>query len=182
LVVAGKAADDLGIQCGGWTITWQGKTGAVTSGGTTILAGIRKTAPSQTEITYSSDGHELAGADAVLVVVGEQPYAEMKGDRKDLSLTPEDLALIERARNSGASVATVLISGRPLVLGAALESSDAIMAAWLPGTEGQGVADVLFGVAKPTGKLPRTWPRTNEQLGGIPAGDAAFAYGFGLSY
>ncbi len=186
LAVVGKAADDLGVQCGGWTIAWQGKPGNVTSGGTTILSGIRQVAGQETTVTYSPDAGDIKGADAVLVVVGEMPYAEMKGDRKDLSLAKEDLELIEKAKAGGAPVVTVLLSGRPLILGDALDASDALLAAWLPGTEGDGVADVLFGVSKPVGKLPRTWPRTNEQVGLTSADraakDALFPYGFGLSY
>jgi beta-glucosidase len=156
------------------------------SGGTTILAGLRQATGNRTEISYSPDAADLTGADAVLAVVGEQPYAEMKGDRKDLNLAPDDAALIERARRSGTPVVTVLLSGRPLILGSALENSNAFIAAWLPGTEGRGVADVLFGTAKPVGKLPRTWPRTAAQIG-APVGKAAtadvlFPYGFGLSY
>jgi beta-glucosidase len=186
LVVVGKAADDLGIQCGGWTITWQGKPGKVTSGGTTILSGVLQTVAKTTEVSFSADGTGIRDAEAVLVVIGEQPYAEMKGDRKDLSLSKEDLGLVENAKKSGAFVVTVLLSGRPMVLGPALDESDAIVAAWLPGTEGEGVADVLFGLVKPTGKLPRTWPRTNDQLGvtsaDAQAKDALFSYGFGLGY
>jgi len=186
VAVVGKAADDLGSQCGGWTITWQGKPGKVTSGGTTILSGIMQTVGKGTEVSYSPDGSGIKGAEAVVVVVGEQPYAEMKGDRKDLSLAKDDLELIEKVKQSGVPVVTVLISGRPLVLGAALDMSDALLAAWLPGTEGKGVADILFGVAKPTGKLPRTWPRSNDQLGLTMADPAAknalFSYGFGLEY
>ncbi len=186
LAVVGKAADDLGIQCGGWTISWQGKTGQVTSGGTTILAGLRQVAPRGTEITFSPDGANIKGADAVVVVVGEQPYAEMKGDRADLSLAAEDAALIARSKEAGVPVITVLLSGRPLVLGKALEDSTALLAAWLPGTEGAGVADVLFGAAKPVGKLPRTWPRSNDQLGVTKtdpaAANAQFQFGYGLHY
>ncbi len=186
LAVAGKAADDLGIQCGGWTISWQGKTVQVTSGGTTILAGLRQVAPRGTEITFSADAANLNGADAVIVVVGEQPYAEMKGDRADLSLSVEDAALVSRAKQAGAPVITVLLSGRPLVLGKALEDSTALVAAWLPGTEGAGVADVLFGRSKPVGKLPRTWPRSNDQLGITKAdpgaANALFQFGYGLNY
>ena len=105
-------------------------------------------------MTYSADGSGLQGADAVIVVVGELPYAEMKGDRSDLSLSPEDMAMIQKAKAAGAPVITMLLSGRPLILGPALDKSDALLAAWLPGTEGQGVADVLFGDYLPTGKLP----------------------------
>ena len=110
----------------------------------------------------------------------------MKGDRKDLSLAQADLDLIQNVKKSGMSIVTVLLSGRPLVLGTSFDASDALVAAWLPGTEGQGVADILFGVAKPTGKLPRTWPRSNGQLGVTSADsaakDALFTYGFGLKY
>jgi beta-glucosidase len=158
LAVAGVGADDLGMQCGGWTIDWQGRRGEVTPGGTTILAAIRKTVSSDTKVTYSPDGSDLAGADAVIVVVGEAPYAEMKGDRKDLDLSAEDKALVAKASASGAPVVTILLSGRPLVLGPALDESTAFVAAWLPGTEGLGVTDVLFGDYKFTGSLPRPWP------------------------
>jgi beta-glucosidase len=183
LVVVGKAADDLGVQCGGWTIDWQGKSGEVTHGGTTILTAIRQAVKSDTEVIFSPDGSQTKGADAVIVVVGEQPYAEMKGDRGDLNLAAEDLALIQKAGATGAPVITILLSGRPLVLGSALDSSDAFLSAWLPGTEGHGVADVLFGDFKPTGKLPRIWPRDNSQLSVQPlAGNPLFPYGFGLTY
>ena len=185
LIVVGKAADDLGIQCGGWTISWQGKPGQSLSGGTTVLQGLRQVAPAGTEVVYSRDGQDLGGADAVLVVVGEDPYAEMKGDRRDLSLPAADMELIQRAAQSGAPVATVLLSGRPLVLGPALDASKALVAAWLPGTEGAGVADVLFGVVKPKGKLPRTWPRSNDQIDTLAdnsSADAQSPNGYGLSY
>lgn len=185
LVVAGTAADDLGTQCGGWTITWQGKTGKVTSGGTTILAGLRQVAGPQAQVTFSPDASNLRAADTVLVVIGEPPYAEMKGDRTDLNLAPDQLSLVHRAKQSGARVVTILLSGRPMILGSALEESDALIAAWLPGTEGQGVADVLLGKAKPTGKLPRTWPRTNDQLGvtmRTANAQPLFSIGFGLTW
>ena len=164
LVVVGGAADDLGIQCGGWTITWQGQPGNAIPGGTTILAAIRNSVAPGTKVTFSPDGSNVKGADAVVVVVGELPYAEMKGDRRDLSLAPADAALVEKAKSAGVPVVTVLLSGRPLILGTALDASDAFIAAWLPGTEGQGIADVLFGDYKPTGRLSRQWPRSNGGL------------------
>jgi beta-glucosidase len=176
LHVVGKAADDLGIQCGGWTISWQGEAGAVTPGGTTILQAIKRTVSADTKVTFSADGSGAEAADAVVVVIGEMPYAEMKGDRTDLNLAAADVALVQRVKQSGAPVVTVLLSGRPLVLGAALDASDAFVAAWLPGTEGLGVTDVLFGDYKPTGKLPRVWPRE------AGASAAPFAFGFGLTY
>ncbi len=186
LAVVGKAADDLGMQCGGWTISWQGEAGPVTRGGTTLLAAIKKTVSPETVVTFSSGGENLKGAEAVIVVVGEMPYAEMKGDRSDLTLSPGDMALIARAKSTGVPVVTVLYSGRPLVLGPAMAHSDAFVAAWLPGTEGGGMTDVLFGDFKPTGKLPRPWPRDNSQLNSLTlVADGAktlFSSGFGLSY
>jgi beta-glucosidase len=181
LVVVGKAADDLGIQCGGWTVDWQG-SGQLTHG-TTILQAIRQTVSPETQVTFSPDGSDVKNADAVIVVVGETPYAEMKGDRANLDLAAEDAVLIEKAKSSGAQVTTILISGRPLILGSALDASDAFIAAWLPGTEGQGVADVLFGDVKPTGKLPREWPKNNYQLAADKmAGKPLFKFGYGLTY
>ncbi|HXC98723.1 MAG TPA: glycoside hydrolase family 3 N-terminal domain-containing protein [Verrucomicrobiae bacterium] len=158
LAVIGVGADDLGMQCGGWTIDWQGGRGNVTPGGTTILAAIQKTVSPDTKVTFSPDGSNVAGADAIIAVVGELPYAEMKGDREHLDLAAEDKALIAKAKASGAPVVTILLSGRPLVLNSALNDSTAFVAAWLPGTEGLGVTDVLFGDYKFTGKLPRAWP------------------------
>lgn len=181
LAVVGPAADDLGIQCGGWTIDWQGEPGNKIPGGTTILSAIRKTVSASTKVTFSADAKEVQGAEAILVVVGEKPYAEMKGDRADLRLAAEDLALIAKARATGVPVVTVLLSGRPLVLGAALADSDAFVAAWLPGTEGQGVADVLFGDFKATGKLPRPWPESNEALANDANAQPQFPLGFGLN-
>jgi beta-glucosidase len=181
LVVVGQAADDLGIQCGGWTVSWQG-SGQLTRG-TTILEAIRKTVSPETEVSFSPDGSEIKNADAVIAVIGETPYAEMKGDRADLALATNDVALVEKAKLSGAPVVTILISGRPLILNSALADSSAFVAAWLPGTEGQGVADVLFGDVKPTGKLPREWPRDNDQLAANKMeGKPLFKYGFGLTY
>jgi beta-glucosidase len=186
LVVAGKGADDIGMQCGGWTIKWQGQTGNVTTGGTTILGGIRKAVAPGTEVTYSPDGDNLQGADAAIVVIGETPYAEGAGDRKDLGLAQKDVDLVKKIKQAGMPVITVLLSGRPMIIGPALESSDAFIAAWLPGTEGQGAADVLFGDYKPTGKLPHTWPKTMDQVPinvGDPGADKAlFPYGYGLTY
>jgi len=186
LVLAGQAADDLGIQCGGWTIAWQGKTGQVMRGGTTILAAVRQAVGPNTAVTHSAAGSNTAGADAVIVVVGERPYAEMRGDRKDLSLPQSDLAVLKKAKEAGVPVVTIVFSGRPVLLGPVLESSDAVIAAWLPGTEGQGIADVLLGDVKPTGKLPHTWPRSMDQIpcnvGDDSAKDTLFPYGFGLTY
>jgi beta-glucosidase len=184
LHVMGEGADDIGIQCGGWTLSWQGQAGPTIHGGTTILAAIRNTVAPGVNVTFSATGENAPGADAILVVVGEMPYAETSGDRQNLNLSQKDLALISSAKEAGVPVITVLISGRPLILDTALGMSDALVAAWLPGTEGQGVADVLFGDYKPTGKLSRTWPLSNEQLSSRDNSGhkPLFPYGFGLTY
>src|SRR6185312_3310040 len=108
IVVVGQAADDLGIQCGGWTIDWQGKTGNVTTGGTTLLAAIKKAVSADTEVTYSPDGSDLKPADVIIVAVGEQPYAEFKGDRADLNLPAADAALIAKAKATNSRVVALL--------------------------------------------------------------------------
>jgi beta-glucosidase len=167
--VAGKSADDLGNQCGGWTIDWQGKSGNITTGGTTLLAAIKKSVSPNTQVTYSKDGSGAEGATIGVVVIGEKPYAEFDGDRDSLALAPEDVQAIQTVKSAGIPVAVVLYSGRPMVLGESLNRADAFVAAWLPGTEGQGIADVLFGDYKPTGKLSFNW-------------QSAFARGFGLTY
>ena len=183
LVVVGGAAGDLGIQCGGWTIDWQGRTGEATTGGTTVLAAIRRAVSPETQVTYSPDASGITNADAVIAVVGELPYAEWQGNAASLDLDLGDAALVEKAKASGAPVTTVLLSGRPLIPGSALDNSDAFIAAWLPGTEGQGVADVLFGDYKPTGKLPREWPRSMDQAAANDmTGEPLFPFGFGLTY
>jgi beta-glucosidase len=183
--VAGKSADDLGNMCGGWTIDWQGRSGEVTPGGTTILQAIRQSVSEQTQVTYSRDGNGAAGADVAVVVIGETPYAEMSGDSEDLSLASEDVEAVANARRAGVPVVVVLVSGRPMIVDSILEQCDALIAAWLPGTEGQGVADVIFGDYNPTGKLSFSWPRSMDQIP-INVGDDAynplFEYGFGLSY
>jgi beta-glucosidase len=157
----------------------------VTTGGTTILAALKAAAGAGTQVTFTRDGSGAGGADVAVVVVGETPYAEMRGDRTDLALDKEDQAAIANAKKAGVPVVVVVVSGRPLILGEAATQADALVAAFLPGTEGQGVADVLFGDHKPSGKLSFTWPRSMAQLP-INVGDATydplFAYGFGLTY
>jgi beta-glucosidase len=181
--VAGKNADDIGNQTGGWTIRWQGQSGAITTGGTTVLAAIRKAVGPGTQVTYSADASGAQGADAVVVVIGETPYAEMRGDRLDLALDAADRAAVANAKAAGVPVAVVVVSGRPLILGDVADQADALLAAWLPGTEGDGVADVLFGAYRPTGKLSYTWPRSMQQLPrGAAAGSPLFPLGFGLTY
>jgi beta-glucosidase len=180
--VAGPCADDIGIQCGGWTIKWQGQSGKVTNG-TTILAAIRNAAPSA-QVSYSPDGSGVQGPGVGIAVIGEMPYAEGSGDRRDLHLAPSHVAVVNNLKNAGLRVLVIVISGRPLFLEPILDQADAIVAAWLPGSEGAGVADVLFGAYKPSGKLSFTWPRAASTT--LHLGDAGyqklFNFGYGLSY
>jgi beta-glucosidase len=186
ILVAGQGADDIGLQCGGWTIEWQGKSGNLTTG-TTILDAIEATATGEVRFNRFGKFDSEQKADIAIVVVGETPYAEGRGDNENPSLSENDIELINRVREQAEKVIVVLISGRPLVITEALPATDAFVAAWLPGTEGQGVADVLFGDRPFTGKLPFTWPRTAGQLPfdftNLPAAgcDAPlFPYGYGL--
>jgi beta-glucosidase len=183
--VAGSSADDVGNQCGGWTISWQGSSGTGTSGATSILQAIRRAVSSGTRVTYSRDGRGAAGADIGVVVIGETPYAESYGDRTKLVVSKEDVQTVKRMRKAGMPVAVILVSGRPLVVNKIMERCDALVAVWLPGSEGDGVADVLFGDVAPTGKLSCSWPRSMAQIP-INVGDAdydpLFPYGFGLTY
>jgi beta-glucosidase len=181
--LAGKTADDIGNQCGGWTIKWQGESGNVTTGGTTILAALRK-AVGEAQVTVSRDGSGARGASIGIAVIGETPYAEMMGDRTELNLAPEDLAVIDNFHRAGIPVVVVLVSGRPLIVDELLPKVDALVAAWLPGTEGDGVADVLFGKAKPAGKLSFTWPRGSSTSfhRGDSGYETLFSFGYGLSY
>lgn len=186
LYVAGSNADDLGNQMGGWSISWQGGSGSGMTTGTTILAGLEASAP-DLDVTYSRTATEpTTGYDAGLVVVGETPYAEGQGDvgnnGKSLTLSAADRAAIDTV--CGAMECTVLVvSGRPQVLTGAAAGADAVVASFLPGSEGSGVADVLLGDTPFTGTLPLTWPASPEQVP-VNVGDAtydpAYAYGWGL--
>jgi beta-glucosidase len=183
-VVAGSHANDAGLQCGGWTLRWQGVIGLV-PGATTIYDGIRRLAVNNTVIWAHNDS-VIKNADAAIIVAGEQPYAEWEGDKKaeDLSLDIVSRKLIADYHEAGVKVITILISGRPLIVTREIELSDAFLAAWLPGSEGGGVADVLFGDYKPTGKLGHAWPASADRIP-LNKGDGKkplFEYGFGLSY
>ncbi len=183
--VAGKNADDIGNQSGGWTIAWQGKSGAVTPGGTTILAAIKAAASANTQVTFSVDGAGAEGATVGVVVIGEKPYAEGTGDNGELVLDAADIAAVGNVKKAGVPVVVVLVSGRPMIVTETLDKANAFIAAWLPGTEGQGVADVLFGDYKPTGKLSFTWPRSVDQLPvniGDKTYDPLLPFGYGLTY
>ena len=184
ILVAGRNADNRGHQCGGFTVAWQGTSGnAYIVGGTSIWEGIRAVAP-RSELSVDAAAADPARYDLAIVVIGERPYAEGMGDLRgeetigagsgaggknkrlppygnslELSaLHPEDLATIRAISSKGIPVVTVLVSGRPLVVNEELERSAAFVAAWLPGSEGAGVADVLFGAHDFHGTLPFTWP------------------------
>jgi beta-glucosidase len=182
--ICGRGGDDIGMQCGGWTLSWQGQMGPV-PGGTSILDAVKKAVSPGTKVTYSKDGTGAEGATLGIVVVGEIPYSEGPGDRTDLALPQEDKDAIANLKKANIPVVVVLLSGRPMILGDALTQSDAFVAAWLPGTEGAGITDVLFGDYKPTGKLTFPWQRTMEQLPlhyDDKKADPLFAYGYGLTY
>ncbi|HET8542351.1 MAG TPA: glycoside hydrolase family 3 N-terminal domain-containing protein [Anaeromyxobacter sp.] len=186
IFVAGKSADDVGNMAGGWTISWQGSSGDVIPG-TTILEAIRDTVGPGATVAYGRDGSGVdASFDVAVAVVGETPYAENVGDLADAPvLDGEDLATLDRLRGSGVPTVVVLVTGRPLLVTDQLPGWRALVVAWLPGSEGQGVVDVLFGDRAPTGKLPLTWPRSASQLPlnvGARPYDPLFPYGFGLTY
>ncbi len=183
--VAGKNADDIGNQCGGWTITWQGRSGNITTGGITILQAIKEAVSDNTQVTFSKDGSGADDANVGIVIIGETPYAEGLGDVKVPEISNGDIEAVRNMKNAGLDVVVILISGRPMLINDVLDLSDALLAAWLPGTQGQGVADVIFGDYNPTGRLSFTWPRSALQYPTNTADsnyNPLFKYGFGLSY
>jgi beta-glucosidase len=212
ILVAGKSADEIGHQCGGFTVTWQGVTGdKEILGGTSIWQGIKQVAP---QAQLSRDGLEatLDMFDVAIVIIGETPYAEGMGDIRvdDKFITesgsqingqvkvlpasgdslelhklyPEDLQTIKNITDKGVPVITILISGRPLIIEQELASSTAFISAWLPGSEGQGISDVIFGDFDFMGKLAFSWPQLSQPK--VNKGDKdynpLFPYGFGLGY
>ncbi|KAA8543957.1 hypothetical protein F0562_021866 [Nyssa sinensis] len=187
ILVAGNHANNLGYQCGGWTITWQGLGGNNLTSGTTILSAISGAVYPSTEIVYSENPDaefvKSTNASYAIVVVGEPPYTETVGDNLNLTIPEPGPSTISNVCGSVKCV-VVIISGRPLVIEPYLSSIDALVAAWLPGSEGQGVADVLFGDYGFTGKLSRTWFKTVDQLPmnvGDEHYDPLFPFGFGLT-
>jgi beta-glucosidase len=202
VLVAGKNAHDRGRQCGGWTVSWQGASGnEFIDGGTSVWEGIQGLAANASLSTNDGADADPQHHDVAIVVIGETPYAEGLGDiregddvliqpgsqtngafkkleaygrtRKLAELHPEDLATINNIVANGLPVIVVMISGRPLVIDPELDASTAFVAAWLPGSEGQGIADVLFGDYDFTGKLSFSWPAS--------ASTPRFPYGYGLS-
>ncbi|KQZ32983.1 glycoside hydrolase family 3 protein [Duganella sp. Root1480D1] len=193
ILVVGKSADDISNQTGGWSLTWQGSdnTNADFPNADSILTGIR-TAAAEGNVEFSVDakGIDLSRFDAVIAVVGERPYAEGDGDigpsgtLRHSSRYPEDLAVLEAVAGKGKPVITVFVAGRPLFVNDLLNLSDTFIAAWLPGTEGKGVSDLL--VAGPRsydfkGKLSFSWPKSACQTP-LNYGDAGYAPLFALNY
>jgi beta-glucosidase len=211
ILVAGKNANDCGHQCGGFSIAWQGTSGnEIVEGGTSVWEGIRDAAPNAT-LSNSVDGSDADPGlhDVAIVVIGERPYAEGLGDIRRgnhviveagsqikgtinvlepygnslelASLHPEDLHAIRTIADKDIPVIVIMISGRPLVVNKELDASSAFVAAWLPGSEGQGIADVLFGDYDFQGRLSFSWPKSAD----VEPGDnhtALFPRGFGLTY
>lgn len=173
--VVGEKADDIGAQCGGWTIFWQGSLGKITKG-TTILEAIKNTVSKSTKIFYSPDGSNMPkNIDVCIAVVGESPYAEFQGDTIRPSIDYEDMEVLEKVFSKKVPVVVILLTGRPVDLKGILEKSSAIISAWLPGTEAQGIADVLFGDYKPKGKLSFAWYVDKKE-------NPIFSFGYGLEY
>ena len=176
IVIVGNAAKDIGVQSGGWTQSWQGDAGNVIPG-TTIGDGIEDRAGSGVTVTFNLP--DSGNVDVCVAVVGEEPYAEGVGDSTDLVLPGLDV--LDALKGRCGSTVLVVVSGRPVMITDALASADAVVAAWLPGTAGEGVADTLFGDVAFTGTLPVNWPRDIGQVPSAPAGqDYLFPIGFGL--
>ena len=181
IVVAGRGADNLGMQCGGWTINWQGGQGDITIG-TTILDGIKESVSTETKVIHSKDGADLGNVsgDLAIVVIGEDPYTEFFGDKDNLDLLEEDIQTINNLKDKGYKVLVLLISGRPMNIADHLDNWDGFAAIWLPGTEGNGVSDILFGDFQSTGKLSYPWPLNAEDGANAPENDLLYNIGFGL--
>ncbi|MCL2127007.1 MAG: glycoside hydrolase family 3 protein [Treponema sp.] len=198
ILVAGQGADDIGMQCGGWTISWQGGHGPVTKG-TTILEGIREAVKGRADIAYDAEGKARGKFDAVIAVIGEDPYAESQGDRSgkspnrqymthadrgsgmpdvfvpQINIRAKDMDMLWEAYGYDCPVIVIMLSGRPMTIGDEYLKWDAFVAAWLPGSEGGGgIADVLFGDHDFTGRTPYTWR-------GSVDGAVLYPFGFGLS-
>ena len=190
--VTGSHANNTGLQCGAWTKSWQGGTSEI-PGATSIQAGFDEVAQGTRVATAEEAG-------TIVYVIGETPYAEWFGDFRGedfnnkiinktdgkvaFRTTDSDIDQIKTWKAAGHKVVVVLITGRPLPITSLINAADAFVVAWLPGSEGAGVADVLFGKVKPTGKLPHTWPKDAKQIP-INVGDGKkglFPYGFGLTY
>ncbi|HHU28401.1 TPA: glycoside hydrolase family 3 protein [bacterium] len=194
ILLLGPGIDNIGYQCGGWTISWQGSTNSELTAGTTILEAFKE-ASNGNVYTSTNDKDK---ADVVVVVIGEKPYAEFEGDNNSLSLTSNtamegNLEALEQAYQTGLPVVVLMLAGRPLIVTYEINNWDAFVMAWLPGTEGLGISDVLFGDKPFTGKLPVTWPKDISQSNHsiimdkysdkvYNENDYLFPFGYGLTY
>lgn len=167
ILVSGSAADNSGLQAGAWTVEWQGVDGNWLPGSTSIWAGIKAAAHPAADIQYNASAQfarEDKKADIAIAVVGESPYAEGWGDQANPTLSTADLAIIDKLKAQSKKLIVVLVTGRPLIITEQLQQWDGLVVVWLPGSEGAGVSDVLFGTEKFTGRLPLPWPASTEQL------------------
>lgn len=182
ILMAGIAADDIGLQCGGWTIEWLGKRGNITPG-TTLWQAVQGIAGERVRYEPTPQLGMTPPAPIGLLVLAEEPYAEGAGDSDELHLSPADMALLEQMRQLCDQLVLILLTGRPLLITEQLPLIDALVVAWLPGTEGLGVADVLFGDVPFTGRLTQAWPRTAAHIPhghGPVAADVLWPIGAGL--
>ncbi len=186
ILVVGEGANDIGIQCGGWTIAWEGSKGNITEG-TTILEGIQNAVGDTKNITYSADASEIGDQQVAIVVLSEDPYCESGGDRNQSNLVfnNRQCQMIDKIKeaNPDMKIILLMISGRPVSIADRVDDADAIIAAWLPGSEGAGVADVLFGEYDFTGRLQFTWPWFAYKIANKHTDESAvlFPYGSGLT-
>ena len=191
VLIAGDGANNIAMQAGGWTLSWQGADNGPNDfpGATSIYEGLKAEIDAAGgQALLSPDGTAPQKADVAIVVFGETPYAEFMGDQSDVALhhdNPESLEIIKKLKAQGIPVVAVMLSGRPLYVNPQINSADAFVEAWLPGSEGEGVADVLTGKNDFTARLSFSWPKRPDQTP-LNVGDATydpqFAYGFGLSY
>jgi beta-glucosidase len=184
ILVAGSNANDIGNQCGGWTLFWAGFSGNDFPG-TSIYSGLQQVAPGNS-YTLSQDASAGDNTDLGILVIGETPYAEYTGDRNsiDALFSVQDIEAVKTMHSYGIPVIVILVTGRPVNIQKIAPYADVIIAAWLPGTEGQGIADILFGDYTPSGKLSFTWPRGNSQLPvniGDEVYDPLYPYGYGIT-
>ncbi|HZM74653.1 MAG TPA: glycoside hydrolase family 3 protein [Candidatus Limnocylindrales bacterium] len=185
IVVGGKTANNLGYQLGGWSITWQGGSGDTTTGTTFWEAIQQATTGTNIQLQYvGTQTKRNYSGDIGIWVGGETPYAEGQGDSSTLALSSADKAHLSDICARTTVCIAILVSGRPLIINDALSMADAFVAAWLPGTEGAGMTDVLFGQHNFTGKLPVTWPSsvTQEPINDSDGKTPLFSLGYGLTY
>lgn len=193
ILICGQKAYDMGSQCGGWTISWQGLAGNITEG-TTIIDGIADAVMPEKALSHDVKGEVKPENDAVIVVVGEGPYAETDGDRtpESLKVSANDQEMLSNLKQSlidqgkeDIPVIAIVVAGRPINITDYMEDFDAVIMAWLPGTEGAGIADVLFGEYDFTGKLPYTWVKDPADIAvKFEAGNEdkiLFPMGYGLT-